>query len=299
MVWLTACSLPSISIWAYWTLIMYQTLSLVKLIQKRLTASARLLPCWLCVEELLFPHSSRSGSSSSLKQPASTGAMTALFLTINSEIMQSEKWACPPLWLLWRLLSSQLWWKGPQHGSLCLPLIRPSDNPQTGSFCQWPHGSCAWHQHIFVCKQRTFDMKTASMGTLRETTKIAIIALLSEDVPHSLAAFSCDSQALILILCQSWKWHIGLERALWKCLCRQSRLSTELNCSRPICILRRNSFGSPSTFLSLLLLHILCHHHITKWILCITKLILEIFPLNFIDIICALFTHDCLTFVSR
>lgn len=30
---------------------MYQTLSLVKLIQERLAASAALLPCWLCVEE--------------------------------------------------------------------------------------------------------------------------------------------------------------------------------------------------------------------------------------------------------
>lgn len=138
LVRLAACSLPSISIWAYWTLIMYQTLSLVKLIQERLTASARLLPCWLCVEELLFPHSSRSRSSSSPKQPASAGTMTALFLTIDSDIMQSVKWACAPLWLLWRLLSSQLQWNGPQLGSLCLPLIKANNNSQTGSFCQWP-----------------------------------------------------------------------------------------------------------------------------------------------------------------
>lgn len=135
----------------------------------------------------------------------------------------------------------------------------------------------AWHQQIAVYKQSTFDMKAASTGTPRETTNTALVALLSEAVPHSLAGFSCDSQALIPIPCQSWKWHVGLGRGLWKSLCRQPCFSAELNCSRAICILRRNSFGSPSTFLCLLLLHILCHHRITKRILHITKLILEYF----------------------
>lgn len=61
----------------------------------------------------------------------------------------------------------------------------------------------AWHQQIAAYKQSTFDMKTASMGKPRETTRIALVALLSEAAQHSLAGSSCDSPALILIPCQS------------------------------------------------------------------------------------------------
>lgn len=80
----------------------------------------------------LLPRSSRQHSKSSQKQPTSKSTIMALFLTINSDNMQSVKWICPPLQLSWRLLSSHLQWKGPQLSSLCLPLIRASNSPRTG-----------------------------------------------------------------------------------------------------------------------------------------------------------------------
>lgn len=197
------------------------------------------------------------------------------------------------------VLSAQ--WKGPRLGSLCLPLIRAGDNPRTGSFCQRPYIT----RPLLPGTNRLLSVNWAPLIWRQQAWEHPVRPQIQLSQPSSLRLSHAVwlhfrvTPKLYFWSRQSWKWHVGLERALWKCLCRQSHLSTELNCSRAICILRRNSFGSPSTFLCLLLLHILCHHHITKWILRITKLILEIFPLHFMDFICALFSHDCLSYISR
>lgn len=178
--------------------------------------------------------------------------------------------------------------KGTWLGSLCLPLIRASDNPQMGSFCQEPYITQPMlpgtNRLLSIFRVPLIGRQQAWEHPVRPQITV-LVTHLSEAVPLSMAGSSCDSLALI------WS-HVSLERALWKCLRKQSQLSTKLNCSRAMCILRRNSFCSPSTFLFLLLLHILCHHHITKWTL-------EIFPLHSVDFICALLSHNCLIFISK